>query len=95
MKQNIGQVIFGDDDQAVRFLQVGPDLAEEYIGRDADRAGEAFADLVRAKACLILSASSRATGTCRSVPVSLQAISSIEETFSTGTQVSTALRMRS
>ena len=35
------------------------------------------------------------TGTCRSVPISLQATSSIEHTFSTGRQVSTAVRMRS
>ena len=44
---------------------------------------------------LTFSASSRATGTCRSVPISRQAISSIEHTFSTGRQVSTAFRMRS
>jgi hypothetical protein len=42
-----------------------------------------------------LKASSRATITCRSVPINLQAISSIEQTFSTGRQVSTAFRMRS
>jgi nucleotidyltransferase/DNA polymerase involved in DNA repair len=36
-EQNFGQVIFGDDDQPVRLLQVGPDLAEKHIGRDADR----------------------------------------------------------
>ena len=47
------------------------------------------------KARLTLSASSRATGTCRSVPIRRQAISSIEHTFSTGRQVSTAFRMRS
>ena len=47
------------------------------------------------KARFTFKASSRATGTCRSVPISLQAISSIEHTFSTGRQVSTAFRMRS
>ena len=36
----------GDDDQPVRLLQVGADLAEKDVGRDADRAGEAFADLL-------------------------------------------------
>jgi hypothetical protein len=40
-------------------------------------------------------ASSRATGTYRSVPIRRQAISSMEHTFSTGRQVSTAFRMRS
>jgi hypothetical protein len=28
------------------FLQIGTDLAKKHIGRDADRAGEAFAELV-------------------------------------------------
>jgi hypothetical protein len=36
----------GDDDQPVRLLQIGADLAEEDIRRDADRAGEALADLL-------------------------------------------------
>jgi hypothetical protein len=36
------------------------------------------------KARFTFKANSRATGTCRSVPMSLQAISSIEHTFSTG-----------
>ena len=45
-EQNLRQVVFGDDDQPVRFLQVGTDLAEEDVRRDADRTGEAFADLV-------------------------------------------------
>jgi hypothetical protein len=35
-----------DDDQAVRLLQVGADLAEKDVGRDADRAGQALADLL-------------------------------------------------
>ena len=47
------------------------------------------------KARFTFTASSRATVTCRSVPISLQAISSIEHTFSTGRQVSTAFSMRS
>ena len=47
------------------------------------------------RACFTFKANSRATPSCRSVPISLQAISSIEQTFSTGRQVSTALRMRS
>jgi hypothetical protein len=35
-----------DDDEAVRLLQVGADLAEKDVQREADRAGEAFADLL-------------------------------------------------
>jgi hypothetical protein len=45
-EQNPGQVAFGDDDQPVRLLQIGPDLAEKHVRRDADRTGEAFADLL-------------------------------------------------
>ena len=45
-EQNPRQVIFGDDDQPVRFLQVGTDLAEKHVQRDADGGGEALADLV-------------------------------------------------
>jgi hypothetical protein len=45
-QQNFRQVLLGDDDQPVRLLQIGADLAEKHVGRDADRAGEAFADLV-------------------------------------------------
>jgi hypothetical protein len=45
-EQNLGQVILGDDDESVRLLQVGAHLAEKNIGRDADRAGEALADLL-------------------------------------------------
>jgi hypothetical protein len=45
-EQSIGQVVFGDDDQAVRFPQSGTDFAEKHIRRDADRTGEAFADLI-------------------------------------------------
>ena len=45
-QQNLRQVVLRDDDQPVRLLQVGPDLAEKHVGRDADRAGEAFADLL-------------------------------------------------
>jgi hypothetical protein len=76
-------------------LHVGRELAEKHIGRDADRAGEAFADLLAQGAPFTLKANSRATGTCRSVPIRRQAISSIEHTFSMGRQLSTALRMRS
>src|SRR5205807_2048221 len=47
------------------------------------------------KARFTFSASSRATSTCRSVPIRRHVISSIEHTFSTGRQVSTAVRMRS
>jgi hypothetical protein len=43
-EQDVRQVVFGDDDKPDGFLQVGTDLAEKHIGRDADRAGEAFAD---------------------------------------------------
>jgi hypothetical protein len=44
-EQHLRQVGFGDENEAVRLLHIGRDLAEEHIGRDADRAGEAFADL--------------------------------------------------
>jgi hypothetical protein len=44
---------------------------------------------------LTFSASSRAAGTCRSVPIRRQAISSIEQNFSTGRQVSTAFNIHS
>jgi hypothetical protein len=46
VEQNLWQVFLRDDDEAVRLLQVGPHLAEKHIGRDADRTGEAFADLL-------------------------------------------------
>ena len=36
----------GDDDEPVRLLQVGANLAEKDVRREADRAGEAFADLL-------------------------------------------------
>jgi hypothetical protein len=45
-EQDIGQVVLGDHDEPVRLLQVGSDLAEKHVRRDADRAGEAFADLL-------------------------------------------------
>ena len=45
-EQNVGQIVMGDDDQPVRLLQIGADLAEKDVGRDADRAGEALADLL-------------------------------------------------
>jgi hypothetical protein len=38
--------VLGDHHQPVRLLQVEVDLAEKHIRRDADRAGEAFADLL-------------------------------------------------
>jgi hypothetical protein len=44
--QYAGQISLGDDDEPVRLLHVGPDLAEEHIRRQADRTGEAFADLL-------------------------------------------------
>ena len=44
-EQNLRQVGLGDDDQAVRLLHVRGDLAEKHIGREADRTGEALADL--------------------------------------------------
>jgi hypothetical protein len=47
------------------------------------------------KARLTFSASSRASSTWRSVPISRQAISSIDMTLSTGRQVSTAFKIRS
>jgi hypothetical protein len=46
VEQNAGQVVMRHDNEAVRLLQVGPDLAEKDVGRDADRAGKAFADLL-------------------------------------------------
>ena len=45
-EQNVGQIVMGDDDQPVRLLQIRADVAEKHIGRDADRAGEALADLL-------------------------------------------------
>jgi hypothetical protein len=42
----MSEVVGGDDDQSVGLLQVGAHLAEKDIGREADRAGEAFADLI-------------------------------------------------
>jgi hypothetical protein len=45
-EQNLRQVVLGDNHQPVGFLQVGTDLAEKHVGRNADRAGEAFADLL-------------------------------------------------
>jgi hypothetical protein len=45
-EQNSGQVVLGDHHEPVGLLQVGPDLAEKHVRRDADRAGEAFADLL-------------------------------------------------
>ena len=42
----LGQIVMRDDDQPVRLLQIGADLAEKDVGRDADRAGEALADLL-------------------------------------------------
>jgi hypothetical protein len=43
-EQNLGQVLLRDDDQPVRLLQIGADLAEKDVRRDADRAGEALAN---------------------------------------------------
>ena len=45
-EQDAGEIVVRDDDQAVRLLQVGSDLAEKDVRREADRAGEAFADLI-------------------------------------------------
>ena len=45
-EQYVGQLVGGYDDQAVRLLQIGADLAEKDVRRDADRAGETFADLL-------------------------------------------------
>ena len=45
-QQNLRQVVLGDDDEAVGLLQIGADLAEKDVRRDADRTGEAFADLL-------------------------------------------------
>jgi hypothetical protein len=45
-QQNLRQVVFGDNDQPVGLLQVGTDFAEKDIRRDADRTGQAFADLL-------------------------------------------------
>ena len=56
-------------DQPVRLLQVGPDLAEKHVRRDADRAGEAFADLVAQGPLHLQGQCPRATGICRSVPI--------------------------
>jgi len=45
-EKDVGQVVFGDDDKPVGLLQVRTDLAEKDVGREADRAGEAFTDLL-------------------------------------------------
>jgi hypothetical protein len=45
-EQNLRQIVMRDDDQPVRLLQIGADLAEKDAGRDADRARKAFADLL-------------------------------------------------
>jgi len=45
-EQDAGEVSLGDDDKPVRLLQIGPDLAEKHVRRDADRAGKAFAHLL-------------------------------------------------
>jgi hypothetical protein len=76
------------------FLQIGTDPAEKYVRRDADGAGEAFSHLL-AQRLLHLQGQLARDRHCRSVHISLQTISSIEHTFSTGRQVSTALKMRS
>jgi hypothetical protein len=57
--QNVGQIILGNDDQAVRLLHVATDLTEEQAGSKPDRAGHAVAnqfadgplDLVRQFPC--------------------------------------------
>jgi hypothetical protein len=49
-QQNIGQIVLRDDDQPVRLLQVGTDLAEKDVRGDADRAGEALSHLVPQRA---------------------------------------------
>ena len=93
-EQNLGQVVVRDDGKSVRLLEIGTDLAKKDVGRDADRAGEALADLL-AQGALDLERQSRAASTWRSVPINRHAISSIDMTFSIGRQVSTAARMRS
>jgi hypothetical protein len=45
-EQDVGKVVPGDDDEAVRLLQIGTDLAEKDVRREADRAGKALADLI-------------------------------------------------
>jgi hypothetical protein len=45
-EQNAGKIVMRDDDQPVGLLEIGADLAEKHVGRDADRAGEAVADLL-------------------------------------------------
>jgi hypothetical protein len=41
-------------DKPVRLLQIGADLAEKDVGRDADRTGEVFADLLAQRALDLL-----------------------------------------
>jgi hypothetical protein len=84
-EQDAGQIVMRDDDETVRLLLIGADFAEKDVGREADRAGEALADLL----------AQRPLDFQRSVPISRQAISSIDMTFSLGRQVSTAFKMRS
>jgi hypothetical protein len=74
-------------------LQVGADLAEKHVRREADRAGEAFADLLAQGA--LLSGQLARNRHLPLVPIRRHAISSIEQTFSTGRQVSTAVRIAS
>jgi hypothetical protein len=45
-ERNVGQLVIGDDDKAIRLLQIGTDLAEKDVRREADRAGEAVSDLL-------------------------------------------------
>jgi hypothetical protein len=45
--ENLRQVLLGDDNQPVGFLQVGTDLAEKYVRGDAHRTGEATACIRR------------------------------------------------
>jgi hypothetical protein len=44
-ERNVRQVVIGDDGPPVRLVQIGPDLAEKNIWREADRAGQAVRGL--------------------------------------------------
>jgi hypothetical protein len=45
-EQDIGQIVLRDDDQALRLLQVGADLTEKHVRREADGASQTLADLL-------------------------------------------------
>src|SRR5665213_3084209 len=49
-KQDVRQLVVRDDDQPIRLLQVGADLAEEHVRRETDGTGHALTDLLTKRA---------------------------------------------